>query len=162
MTVAFRNVKVDPHTEPEDWPFEAILTALERGSLSDWRRLVAAIRRQPWGSCARAVELIVSWREHDSIGPLFAGVLEDARTEADRIARVRYGAQIRAIRSSLGLSLRELAPLIGTSASRLSSYENGTVAPTVTILGRLDAVRLSRRKPGTLKSEIGSVEHSPG
>ncbi len=125
MTVLFRNVDVDPTADPDDWPFETILTVVERGMVSDWRRLTAAIRASPWGPCARAVQQISSWGEHFGTDALFA-------------------ERIRAVRLALGLSLRELAPMIGTSASRLSSYESGQVAPTVNILGRLDFVARHR------------------
>jgi hypothetical protein len=39
----------------ETWPFEGILTAVERGTLPDWQRLAAAIRADPWGPVAQQV-----------------------------------------------------------------------------------------------------------
>ena len=36
-------------------PFEGILTAVERGTLPDWRRLAAAVRADPWGPVAQQV-----------------------------------------------------------------------------------------------------------
>lgn len=146
MTVHFRNVEVAPGAPPDRWPFEAVLAAVERGFLSDWRILAAAIRDQPWGPCAQAVETIVSWRENYGVDDLLARVLARARADADAESCRRYGERIRAVRASLGLSQREFAPLIGTSASRLSSYENGTVAPSVALLGRID--RVARRAGG--------------
>jgi len=56
MTLAFRNIDVSPADPVMDWPTEAVLTALERGGLSHWRRLAAAIRADPWGLVARRVE----------------------------------------------------------------------------------------------------------
>ena len=84
MTAHFRNVDVDPASDPDTWPFEAVLSAIERGALSDWRRLTASVRRDPWGPCARAIDQIVSWREHDSLDSLFDGVLNQLRAVADR------------------------------------------------------------------------------
>lgn len=140
MTVSFRNVDVDPQRDPDEWPFEAVLAAIERGTVSDWRRLASTIRANPWGPCAQAVEQITSWEENYGADALFSGVVSHARTAADAASRRTYGARIRAIRSGLGMSQRELAPLIGTSAQRLSSYESGRVAPSVQLLGRLDRV----------------------
>ena len=140
MTVQFRNVDIDPTADPDDWPFEAILTVVERGMVSDWRLLAIAIRANPWGPCARAVEQIASWGENYGADRLFADVVGHARSAADAESRRSHGARIRAIRQALGMSLRDLAPLIGTSAQRLSSYESGQVAPTVNLLGRIERV----------------------
>ncbi|MGF1666158.1 MAG: helix-turn-helix domain-containing protein [Acidimicrobiia bacterium] len=141
MSVRFRNVDVTSE-DPDHWPFEAVLASIERGSVSDWRRLAAAIRANPWGSCARAVETVVSWNENYGVDRLLEGVVEHARSEADAESRREYGRRIRSVRISLGMTMREFAPLIGTSAARLSSYESGKVAPTANILGRVD--RLTR------------------
>jgi DNA-binding XRE family transcriptional regulator len=138
VSVVFRNVDVDPSTSPDGWPFEAILTVIERGVVSDWRRLARAIVAQPWGPCAQAVDTIIGWGENYGVDALFEEILRQAREAADREARAAYGRRIRDERERRGLSLREFAPLIGTSAQRLSSYERGQVAPTVTILGRID------------------------
>ncbi|MGH3260633.1 MAG: hypothetical protein ACRDNS_01420 [Trebonia sp.] len=49
-TLKFRNITAAVDDPVETWPFEGILTAVERGSLPDWRRLAAAIRADPWGA----------------------------------------------------------------------------------------------------------------
>lgn len=141
MSVAFRNVDVEPDAEPDAWPFEAVLAAIERGSLQDWRRLVAAIRAQPWGPCAQAVDTITGWGEHGGLDTLLGGWIQRARAEADDEAVREAGLRLRAVRSGLGLTQREFAPLLGTSAQRLSSYENGRVAPSVAFLGRVERAR---------------------
>lgn len=146
MTVRFRNVDVTSE-DPDHWPFEAVLASIERGSVSDWRRLTAAIRAKPWGACARAVETVVSWNENYGVDRLLEGIVERARSEADAASRREYGRRIRDVRTSLGMTMREFAPLIGTSAARLSSYESGKVAPTANILGRVD--RLTRGDDST-------------
>jgi hypothetical protein len=51
----FRNVSASPDDPVEQWPQEAIQAALERGSLSHWRRLARAIHADPWGPVATAV-----------------------------------------------------------------------------------------------------------
>ena len=137
-SLAFRNVEGDPASDPDSWPFEAILASVERGSLVDWRRLAATVRASPWGPCARAVEDIAGWGENGGLDQLFLRVVASARREADAAACREYGARIRSVRQAMGLTLREFAPLIGTSAQRLSSYENGRVAPSVALLGRVD------------------------
>lgn len=137
-SVEFRNVEVEDDREPEAWPFEAILTAVERGSLADWSRLAAAVRLRPFGWCAQALDTIVSWGENPGLDALFESVIDECRADFDRRTCERFGELVRRARESHGLSLRELAPRIGTSASRLSSYERGTVAPSIALIGRLD------------------------
>ena len=54
-TLKFRNITASVDDPVETWPFEGILTAVERGTLPDWRRLAAAIRDDPWGPVAQQV-----------------------------------------------------------------------------------------------------------
>jgi DNA-binding XRE family transcriptional regulator len=137
MTLTFRNIEFDRSLPLDEWPGEAIETLLDRGSLSDWRRLADAIRVNPWGPAARTAETIVSWGEHYGVDRLMARVIGHAREEVAMRGRAEYAAQIRAWRMQSGMTLRELARAAGTSASRLSDYENAKVAPTTDVLGRL-------------------------
>jgi DNA-binding transcriptional regulator YiaG len=137
MTVRFRNIDFDQSTPIDEWPAEAIATVIDRGEIGDWRRLARAIRANPWGPAARTTENVVSWDEHYGVDRLLARVLEKARAQVAREGRERYAAQIRAWRVRTGLSLREFARAAGTSAPRLSDYENSKVAPTTDVLGRL-------------------------
>lgn len=140
MMTSFRNVDFD-RLEPLDrWPAEAIETLIDRGSLSDWRELAATIRRNPWGPAARTTENVVSWGEHYGVDALMAGVIQHARHEITQRGRVAYAQQLREWRARTGMSLREFARAAGTSASRLSDYENGKVAPTSDVLARLGHV----------------------
>ena len=43
MTLAFRNVDASVDDPVQTWPQEALLAALERGSIGHWRRIVRAI-----------------------------------------------------------------------------------------------------------------------
>jgi len=137
MTVPFRNVDFDSASPVDKWPAEAIETVMDRGALSDWRRLADAIRRNPWGPAARTVETITTWGEHDGVDALMASVIRRAREEVDLSGRARYARQIRSWRAQTGMTRREFALAAGTSASRLSDYENAKVAPTTNVLGRL-------------------------
>ncbi|HEY5288115.1 MAG TPA: helix-turn-helix transcriptional regulator [Solirubrobacteraceae bacterium] len=137
MTLRFRNLDFDT-TQPMDrWPAEAIQTVIDRGSLSDWRRLASAIRRNPWGPAARTTEIVVAWGEHYGIDALMTNVIRRARDDINRQGRAEYAAQIRSWRIQNKMTLRQFALAAGTSASRLSDYENAKVAPTTDVLGRL-------------------------
>jgi len=140
MTVRFRNVDFDQAAPMDEWPAEAIETVIDRGALSDWRQLADAIRRNPWGPAARTTENVVSWGEHYGVDALMSHVIRRAREEVARRGRAEYAAQIRSWREQTGMTLRQFARAAGTSAPRLSDYENAKVAPTTDVLGRLSHV----------------------
>ncbi len=140
MSTRFRNVDVDTVEPVDAWPAEAIETVLDRGTLSDWRRVADGIRTNPWGPAARTVENITAWGEHYGVDSLMRNVLQSARRDFDARGRETYAARIRQVRTGTGLSLRAFARLVGTSASRLSDYENAKVSPTTDVLGRIEQV----------------------
>jgi DNA-binding transcriptional regulator YiaG len=137
MTLRFRNLDFDTTAPLDLWPAEAIETVIDRGSLSDWRMLADTIRRNPWGPAARTAETIVSWDEHYGVDALMSNVIRRARADIALRGRAEYAAQIRAWRTQTGMTLRQFAQAAGTSAPRLSAYENAKVAPTTDVLGRL-------------------------
>lgn len=139
----FRNVEVARGCPVEEWPAEAIETVMDRGSLSDWALLAAAIRSQPWGEVARTVESVASWDEHYGVDRLMQRVVATARHDYDADGRARYAALIRSWRHTTGLSQRSFARLAGTSPSRLCDYENAKVAPTTDVLSRIEGVARS-------------------
>jgi DNA-binding transcriptional regulator YiaG len=146
MTVRFRNLDFDSTAPLDQWPAEAIETLLDRGSLSDWRRLADAIRRNPWGPAARTTETVVAWGEHYGVDALMSNVIRHAREDVTLRGRSEYAAQIRSWRARTGLTLRQFALAAGTSASRLSDYEHAKVAPTTDVLGRLAHVAALDRR----------------
>lgn len=136
----FRNVDVVTSRPLDEWPAEAIETVIDRGTRTDWARLVAAIDANPWGPAARTAETIARWGEHYGVDALMLEAISRARRRCDALARRHYADRLRSLRVRAGLSLRELATLAGTSASRLSDYENAKVAPTTDVLGRIERV----------------------
>ena len=155
MTVRFRNLDLDT-TEPVDqWPAEAIETVIDRGSLSDWRQLTQAIRRNPWGPAARTAETVAAWGEHYGVDALMIRVIRHARADIAMRGRAEYAARIRAWRARSGMTLRQFARAAGTSASRLSDYENAKVAPTTDVLARLSHVADTRAASNHQPKEPG-------
>jgi DNA-binding transcriptional regulator YiaG len=140
MATRFRNIDFDPTAPVDQWPAEAIETLIDRGSLSDWRRLADAIRSNPWGPAARTAETVAGWGEHYGVDVLMSSVIRRARAEVTRRGRAEYAAQIRSWRAQTGMTLSQFALAAGTSAPRLSAYENAKVAPTTDVLGRLNHV----------------------
>jgi DNA-binding transcriptional regulator YiaG len=140
LNTQFRNLDFDPAQPPDQWPAEAIETVMDRGSLSDWHQLAEAIRSYPWGPAARTTETVAGWGEHYGVDALMINVIRHARENVTLEGRAEYAAQIRTWRTQTGMTLRQFARAAGTSASRLSDYENAKVAPTTDVLGRLNHV----------------------
>lgn len=158
----FRNLDFDPTAALDRWPAEAIETVIDRGSLSDWRRLAAAIRRRPWGPAARTAENVVSWGEHYGVDALISDAIRHAREDVALRGRAEYAAQIRSWRALTGMTLRQFARAAGTSASRLSDYENAKVAPTTDVLGRLSHVAATHARGREARARGRGTHESPG
>src|SRR3954451_12411134 len=137
--IAFRNVDASPDDPVAEWPLEAIQTALERGSLKHWRRLAAAIQAQPWGPVARAVEEVLTYSRPYGVSITLERVIERARNDAEAGERAAVAAEVQRLIEGSGLSRREFAARIGTSASRLSTYATGKVVPSAALLFRMRA-----------------------
>ncbi len=147
MSLAFRNVDVDPASGVETWPFEAVLTALERGGLHYWRRLALAIADDPWGPLTRKVEQALAAAEPYGVTTLMTAVIDHARAAAQASERRAVAGLIAEAIGRSGLSRTDFATRIGTSASRLSTYESGKVVPSATLLLRM--TRLADRAATT-------------
>lgn len=144
--LTFRNVGISPEDPVEEWPLEAVQTALERGSLRHWRRLADAIRVEPWGSTARALEEVLTYSRPYGVGKAMELVIERARRDAEAAERVAVAAEVQRLIDESGLSRREFASRIGTSTSRLSTYVRGKVVPSSALLFRMRA--LAEREAG--------------
>jgi hypothetical protein len=80
-SLQFRNIDFDREAPMDRWPAEAIEMVMDRGSLSDWRVLAEAIRRDPWGPAARTAETVAGRGEHYGVDALIASVIRRAREE---------------------------------------------------------------------------------
>ena len=82
-THTFRNVDASPDDPVADWSIEAIQTALERGSLSQWRRLGTAIQAQPWGRVARDVEEVLPYSRPYGVAQVMERVIDRGRHDTE-------------------------------------------------------------------------------
>jgi DNA-binding transcriptional regulator YiaG len=140
VTLAFRNLAITPEAPVSQWPAEAVLTALERGDLADWHRLVVEIDANPWGKTARQVEEVFSHSRPYGIADAMELVLSRARDRVESSERVAVAAEIAEAVRRAGLSRTEFAAQLGTSASRLSTYLSGKVVPSATLMVRIRRV----------------------
>lgn len=135
--LAFRNVDASPDDPVSEWPLEAIQTALERGGLSHWRRLVDAVRAQPWGPVARQIEEVLTHSRPYGVAELMERVISDARQQVVAAERAAVAAEVAELVENSGLSRAEFAAAVGTSTSRLSTYITGKVTPSAALMLRM-------------------------
>lgn len=134
----FRNVDASPSDAVRTWPYEALVTVIDRGLVPDWRPVFAEIRRSPWGRTARRVERYLSYREPDGVGTLFSLAIARARSDAEGLERAEVARRVSAAIDSAGLTDARFADLVGTSASRLSTYRRGKVIPSAAMFVRIE------------------------
>jgi predicted transcriptional regulator len=146
--VPFRNVDTTPDDDVSTWPNEAIVTTLERGLVSDWQPLLREVRRNPWGSVTRSIERFLGYEPIEGVAPLFLRAIARARTEADLRDREEVASRVRAAVRASGLTSGRVAELVGTSASRLSTYMNGRVTPSAAMLVRIERVSAEQERAG--------------
>lgn len=137
MSATFRNVDVAADLPVDRWPFEAIVTVVERGSITDWARLTRSVRSDPWGPVSRQVEEVLKFERPEGVAGLFERALASSRREAQDSERAEVAAEIDDLVRRSGLGAHEFADRIGTSASRLSTYRRGRVTPSAALMVRM-------------------------
>ena len=140
MSVAFRNVDVDPSEPVDRWPYEAIVTVIERGTVADWLILTRAIDDDPWGPIARQIEEYLGYEQPYGVAPLLTRAIARARHQAEVAERAEVAEQVRELVAASGMTLAAFASRIGTSASRLSTYRSGKVMPSAGLIVRMRRV----------------------
>lgn len=133
-----------PAEQPvESWPTSAIRSALDDGDIATWRRIVVALKRDPYGRTARQVEEVFEGARPYGISKALWEVLERARAhlESDELAEV--ARQVRRLVDHSGLKEREFATRIGVPVETLATYLEGKISPTASLLIRMR--RLSDR-----------------
>lgn len=145
--LSFRNLDLTPGAPVSEWPLEAIQTALERGSLTQWRRLAHAIQADPWGPVARRVEEVLAYSRPYGVAQAFARAIAKARDTAEEAERGVVAEQVDRLVRRSRLSRTEFASRIGTSPSRLSTYVNGKVTPSAALMVRMRRVAEVDRDP---------------
>lgn len=112
----------------------------DNGGLRAWRAQVAVIASNPWAPYGNELkELTLAAGK-----PAPAHALDEAvkvyRSRFERRERELVAREIRQLVAMSGLSQREFAAMAGTSASRLSTYVNGLVTPSATMMVRIRRV----------------------
>jgi hypothetical protein len=136
----FRNITATPDDPVEQWGVEGILAAIDRGSLPHWRRVVEAVRIEPWGPVAADLEQALALASDAGVVATLRRVLARAREEADASARDEVRRRLQELVDRSGLTAAQFAQRLGTSASRMSTYLTGKVIPSAAVLVRSETV----------------------
>ncbi len=136
----FRNVDADPTDPVSTWPYEGLVTAIERGSLSDWRRIARELRREPWGAVAASLDDYLAYAEATGATALMQYALTQSRKTAHEAAVEQIAMQVRDLVAASGLTRAEFAARAATSPSRLSTYCTGKVTPSAALLLRFEQI----------------------
>lgn len=126
---------------------EQIQDIMQRGGIRDWRGQFAIIADNPWTPYATDLQALAVAAGHHATVHAIEGAVKVYRTRFERRERELVAREIRRLVAVSGLSQREFAGLAGTSASRLSTYVNGLVTPSATLMLRIRRVsELARRQ----------------
>lgn len=127
----------------EFWPTSAIHAALDGGDIATWKKIAAALKRDPYGRTARQVEEVLENSRPYGISKALAEVLDRARAHLQANEREEVARHVRLLMERSGLGPREFASRIGVPADELASYLDATVSPSAALMIRMR--RLSDR-----------------
>jgi hypothetical protein len=127
----------------EFWPTSAIHAALEGGDIATWKKIAAALKRDPYGRTARQVEEVLGSSRPYGISRALAEVLDRARAHLEANEREEVARHVRLLMERSGLGPREFASRIGVSAEEFAGYLGAQVSPSASLMIRMR--RLSDR-----------------
>jgi hypothetical protein len=127
----------------EFWPTAALRSALQSGDIDTWKRIAAALKRDPYGRTARQVEEILEGARPFGISKALWEVLERARTHLEANERAEVARHVRLLIDRSGLNQQEFASRIGVAPEDLAAYLDGSTSPSAALMIRIR--RLSDR-----------------
>lgn len=138
-----RRPEGDPDQPVEFWPTAAVRSALQSGDIDTWKRIAAALKRDPYGRTARQVEEILEGTRPYGISKALWEVLERARSHLEANERVEVARHVRLLIDRSGLGQQEFASRIGVAPEDLAAYLDGSTSPSASLMIRIR--RLSDR-----------------
>jgi hypothetical protein len=127
----------------EFWPTSAIRSAMQGGEIETWKRIAAALKRDPYGRTARQVEEVLAGARPYGISKALWEVLERARVHLDANERAEVARHVRLLIERSGLAAHEFSARIGVEPEILATYLDGSVSPSASLMIRIR--RLSDR-----------------
>jgi len=132
-----------PEQPVEFWSTSAIRAALQGGDIDAWKRIAAALKRDPYGRTARQVEEVLGDTRPYGIAKALLEVVERARSHLEANERAEVARHVRLLIDRSGLDQHEFASRIGVASEELTAYIDGTTSPSASLMIRMR--RLSDR-----------------
>lgn len=107
--------------------------------LGHWREVLAPLAAAPWSPYGDRLVKRAAAVGADAVR-IVAGCRALCQEAESRRERLAIAGEIRRLVAETGLSQREFAPYVGTSASRLSTYATGRVVPSAAMMLRIQHV----------------------
>jgi hypothetical protein len=133
----------DPEQPVEFWPTSAIRSALQGGDIGTWKRIAAALKRDPYGRTARQVEEVLEGTQPYGISKALWEVLERARSHLEANERAEVARHVALLIERSGLAQQEFASRVGITPEELCGYLDGGSSPSASLMIRMR--RLSDR-----------------
>jgi hypothetical protein len=111
---------------------------IETQGVTAWRRLLANVAANPWGPAAKHLAELALSAELAVPAQVIEDCVRIYRKRAEDAERLEVANEIRRIVATSGYSQRQFAKHVGTSAPRLSTYVNGVVTPSASMLLRMN------------------------
>jgi len=131
-----------------------LLELADRGGIRAWRGQVALVASNPWAPYTAELQRLAVDTGRPEIAAALDDVLRHYRDLSEQRDRQLVAREIRRLVAVSGLSQRQFAALCGTSAPRLSTYVNGLVTPSASMMVRF--TRVSQRVQRQERRERGS------
>jgi len=118
----------------------AALFSFGAGDLRGWRGQAALLAANPWAPYAADLQHLLEQAGMTVAAQRIEDITQVYRRRLEKHERLQVAQFIRKAVEESGLLQREFAQLVGTSASRLSTYMNGGVTPSAAMLLRIRRV----------------------
>jgi hypothetical protein len=146
----------DPEQPVEFWPTAAIRSALQGGDIDTWKRIAAALKRDPYGRTARQVEEVLEGTRPYGIAKALWEVLERARAHLEANERAEVARHVRLLIDRSGLGEQEFASRIAVAPEDLAAYLDGSLSPSASLM-----IRIRRLSDRFVKVKSGSSAPNP-
>jgi len=120
---------------------EDAVRCVDRGNIEAWRAQIAILAASsPWMPYSTTLRDLLLEGDRPTHAQAWAAAVGYYREQAERRERQLVAREVRRLVVDSGCSQRHFAAMIGTSPPRLSTYVNGVVAPSATMMVRIRRV----------------------
>lgn len=147
---------VDPDAPgPELTTVDDVVRCADKFGLPGWRGQAARVAANPWAPYPAKLHKLLVDHGRPELAAALEELIQHYRDLSEQRDRQLVAREIRRLVAVSGLSQRQFAALCGTSAPRLSTYVNGLVTPSASMMLRL--ARVSERAQRQSETEHGST-----